>query len=126
MRKLLIACALAGALLCAQSYAQSTDARMLVQSSPLAGFQYHEAGALWDQLKIGDTLTLAREPDNRYDGNAVRVEWQGHKLGYVPRRENRAVAHHMDGGGAVEARISKLNVDRNPWQRVEFEVWVKL
>ncbi|MBI1989223.1 MAG: HIRAN domain-containing protein [Betaproteobacteria bacterium] len=106
--------------------AQSGEVRMLVQSSLLAGFQYYQGGRLWDEIKVGDPLTLAREPDNPHDSNAVRVEWQGHKLGYVPRRENQAVARHMDSGGKVEARVSKLMQHRNPRQRIEFEVFVRL
>ena len=99
---------------------------MLVQSSPLAGFQYYEGKQLWDEIKVGDPLTLVREPANPHDGNAVRVEWRGHPLGYVPRRENQGVARHMDRGGKVEARVSKLTQHRNPWQRIEFEVFVRL
>jgi hypothetical protein len=106
--------------------AQTSDARMLVQSSPLAGFQYYEGAGLWEKMKVGDPLALVREPGNPHDANAVRVEWQGHKLGYVPRRENAAVARHLDRGGAVEARVSKLQAHRNPWQRIEFEVFVGL
>ena len=106
--------------------AQSTEVRMLVQSSPLAGFQYYQGKALWDEMKVGDALALVREANNPHDGNAVRVEWRGRALGYVPRRENRAVAYHIDRGGAVEARISKLLEHRNPWQRVEFEIFVRL
>ena len=124
----LIAAAIAAffVLAAATSHAQTADARMLVQSSPLAGFQYYEGGELWERMKVGDELALVREPDNPYDGNAVRVEWQGHKLGYVPRRDNAAVARHLDRGGHVEARVSKLRAHRNPWQRVEFEVFVGL
>jgi hypothetical protein len=106
--------------------AQQTEVRMLVQSSPLAGFRYHDAARVWDELQTGDALTLVREPNNAYDANAVRVEWRTHKLGYIPRNENRAVAFHMDRGGAVEARISKLQPHRNPRQRIEFEVLVRL
>jgi hypothetical protein len=58
--------------------------------------------------------------------NAVRVEWHGQKLGYLPRAENRAVAAAMDGGEAVDARIAKLRQHRNPWQRVLIEVFVVL
>ena len=117
-----------GALLlaAAAAHAQSGEARMLVQSSPLAGFQYYEGKQLWDEMKVGDALTLVREPDNAHDSNAVRVEWRGHKLGYVPRRENHSVAQHMDRGGGVEARVSRLTRHRNPWQRIEFEVFVRL
>jgi hypothetical protein len=106
--------------------AQQTEVRMLVQSSPLAGFRYYDAKQMWDDMRIGDALTLVREPANAYDTNAVRVEWRGHKLGYVPRADNRAVAHHMDRGGQVEARISRLQPTRKPSQRIEFEVMVRL
>ena len=113
-------------LVSALANAQSTEVRMLVQNSSLAGFQYYQGKQLWDDLKVGDMLTLVREPDNPHDGNAIRVEWQGHKLGYVPRRENHTVALHIDRGGLVEARVSRLTAHRNPWQRIEFEVYVKL
>jgi len=106
--------------------AQTPQVRMLVQSSPLAGFQYYQGKQLWDEIKVGDLLALVREPANPHDGNAVRVEWRGQLLGYVPRRENQAVAQHMDRGGQVEARVSRLTQHRNPWQRIEFEVFVKL
>ena len=106
--------------------AQETEVRMLVQSSPLAGFRYYQGKALWDEMKVGDTLALVREAGNPHDSNAVRVEWQGRQLGYVPRRENRTVAQHMDRGGRVEARISKLQKHPNAWQRIEFEVFVRL
>ena len=114
------------ALASAQSAAQAPEIRMLVQSSPLAGFQYYQGKELWDEIKVGDTLTLVRESANAHDANAVRVEWRGHTLGYVPRRDNQAIARHIDTGGRVEARVSKLMQHRNPWQRIEFEVFVRL
>ena len=106
--------------------AHAQEIKILVQSSPLAGAQYYEADALWEGMKVGDGLTLAREPNNAHDANAVRVEWRGHKLGYLPRAENRAVADEMDHGGRVEARIARLLPHRNPWRRVLIEVFVGL
>ena len=102
------------------------DARIIVQQSPLAGFQYYEGKGLWDMMHIGDTLQLVREPQNKHDANAVRVEWRGEMLGYVPRRENSDVARQMDHGAPVRARIVRLKEARNPWQRIEFEVYVEL
>ncbi|MDH4149635.1 MAG: HIRAN domain-containing protein [Betaproteobacteria bacterium] len=106
--------------------AQATGARIIVQQSPLAGFQYYEGKGLWEMMRVGDTLTLVREPQNRHDANAVRVEWRGEMLGYVPRRENSDVARQMDHGAAVKARIVRLTEARNPWQRIRFEVYVDL
>jgi hypothetical protein len=104
----------------------AAEVRILVQSSPLAGFQYHAGETLWQEMREGDRLALVREADNPHDGNAVRVEWRGQKLGYLPRAENRAVAAAMDRGEPVDARIAKLRQHRNPWQRVLIEVFVVL
>ena len=106
--------------------ARAEEVKVLVQSSPLAGSQYYALSSVWDEIRVGDKLLLKREPENRHDGNAIRVEWNGRRLGYVPRRENRALAAAMDRGERVEARVSRLAKHRNPWQRVEFEVYLVL
>lgn len=122
----LLTVTLAAASAAAPVFAQDAEVRMLVQSSPLAGFRHYDAKQVWSDMQVGDALALVREPLNAYDSNAVRVEWRGHKLGYVPRSDNRAVAFHMDRGGRVEARISRLQKHRSPSQRIEFEVLVRL
>lgn len=114
------------ALLCLSLAVYAQPLRMLVQSSPLAGYQFHAGSSVWQQLKVGDALTLVREPGNAHDGNAIRVEWQGQQLGYLPRTENVALAAAMDKGTPVEARISALREARNPWQRVRIDVFVAL
>jgi hypothetical protein len=106
--------------------AQAESIKVLVQSSPLAGFQFYAGRELWDEMKAGDALVLAREPENARDPNAVRVEWRGRKLGYLPRVENRAVAAEMDRGGKVTARIAHLNRHLDPWKRIQVEVYVVL
>lgn len=117
---LLFAGLLIASLACAESI------KILVQSSPLAGSQYYAAAKVWNKIKPGDRLTLTREPDNRHDRNAVRVDWNGQQLGYVPRAENRAVARALDAGEKLEARVSVLRDDPDPWKRVEFEVYLIL
>jgi len=108
----------------AQPLQAQVAAHILLQDSPLAGFQYHAGKKLWPQMQVGDTLTLVREPDNTHDAKAVRVEWQGHKLGYVPRRENVDVARFMDGGQTLVARINRLAEVRDPWSRVRFDILI--
>ena len=112
--------------LAAHANAVGQEVRILVQSSPLAGFRYYAGETLWQEMKVGDELALVREPDNEHDANAVRVQWRGHKLGYLPRAENRAVAAEMDRGAAVVARIAALIEDRNPWKRLRVDIYVVL
>jgi len=114
------------ALLWSLAAAAEVSEHILLQSSPLAGFQYYGGKQVWTEMHEGDVLELVREPQNSHDPRAVRVEWQGIKLGYVPRRDNEAVARLMDRGTRLEARISRLSTSRNPWQRILFEVYLPL
>lgn len=110
----------------AASADQALSARILLQVSPLAGFQYHQARAVWDDMRVGDRVALVREPDNPHDPRAVRVEWQGRMIGYVPRAENEAVARQLDEGNRLEARITRLLKHRDPWKRIELEIYLPL
>ena len=105
--------------------AAAQSVRLVVQSSPLAGFRYHAAPELWSELRVGDALTLERERDNAHDANAVSVAWRGHKLGYVPRRDNALLAWSLDRGERLHARISRLSDHPNPARRLEFEVYAQ-
>lgn len=105
--------------------AQAPAVRVVVQSSPLAGFAHHQAAQVWTALQVGDPLELAREPGNPHDPNAVRVLWRGHLLGYLPRRANGAVAWALDRGDRLQARIRHLAAHPNPARRLELEVLVE-
>ena len=96
--------------------------RIVLGAQPLAGFQHYAGKRVWDELKVGDALTLTRESDNAYDTNAIRVEWHGEKLGYVPRAGNDTIAKLMDKGSKVSGRIVHLKSGRSHWQRILFEV----
>jgi len=119
---------LASSALCATLWAfdaVAQDVRVIVQSSALAGFRFHAAAEVWEELRVGDALELAREPDNPHDANAVSLSWRGRKLGYVPRRENAVLAWSLDRGDVLRARISRLTYHPNPARRIEFEVYVQ-
>ena len=104
---------------------QGQSVQLLVQSSPLAGFRYGEAAAVMPLMQAGDALELVREQDNPHDPDAVRVEWRGRKLGYVPRRQNAALAWGLDRGTPMRARVSRLDDHPNPARRIEFEVYIE-
>jgi len=122
-----LASSVVGLLVCLQVFAQEPGAavRILVQSSPLAGFRYHAAAEVWHELRVGDRLELRREADNAHDANAVSVCWRGHKLGYLPRRDNAAASWSLDRGQQLNARISKLAQHPNPARRIEVEVYAE-
>src|SRR4051812_3287707 len=122
-RAIALALALGAAAAVPPAHAQSV--RTLVHSSPLAGFAHDDAAAVFAELRVGDGLALAREPDNPYDANAIRVDWRGRKLGYVPRAQNAALAWAMDRGEPLSARITRLRRHPNPRLRIEFDVYME-
>ena len=106
--------------------ADGPSARIVVQDAPLAGFVYYDGKAVWGRMKVGDRLSLVREPANPHDPNAIRLEWQGNMLGYVPRKDNADLARQMDFGAAAEARITALNKASNGRNRISYEISVPL
>lgn len=125
----LIVAMMMGVIVTSQPVARADDAgvatRLVVQDSPLAGFRYHEAPTMFSAIRAGDALDLVREPANPHDGAAIRVEWRGHMLGYVPRSQNQTLAWALDRGERVRARVSRLLEHPNPRERVRFEVFIE-
>jgi len=114
--------ALGGLLAALSRPAPAAEALILVQRSPLAGLRHYEAPEIWRDLQAGDRLEIVREAENPHDPNAVRVEWRGRKLGYLPRADNAAVARQLDRGAPLAARIAVLRENRNRSLRLELEV----
>jgi hypothetical protein len=113
-------------LLAAPAGATSAVAHFIVRDSPLAGFRYNDGKRVSDEMREGDPLTLIRESDNPFDANAIRVEWSGRKIGYVPRDENSSLARELDAGAPIDARIVKLVKRRNGRHLISYDILVPL
>ena len=94
----------------------------------MAGRKYHDADEVWDYLRVGMTLRLERDTENRYDANAVAVMYdkdgESYCLGYLPRGENKTVAALLEMGwnDIFECRISRLNPDAHPEEQVHLTI----
>jgi hypothetical protein len=106
--------------------AQHVTTEILVHSGVTAGLAHHEAKVVWDELRVGDSVALVREPDNRHDANAVRIEWHGRLLGYLPRTDNQPVARQIDRGSRLQGRIARLGRYRNHRMRLEVDILLPL
>ena len=111
-------------LLTAQPAQAATEQRLILQISPLAGFQYHAGAAVFALMQVGDRLVLSREPNNPFDPKAVRVDWNGTQIGYAPRADNVDLARLMDRGTRIEGRILHLQKQRDPWKRLLMELYI--
>ena len=59
-----------------------------------------KAAEVLKALKPGDAVTLVREPENKFDKNAVAVYVGAEKVGYIPKGKNVALAALIDQTGA--------------------------
>ena len=70
-------------------------------------------------------LVLRREPGNEHDKMAICVETpDGKKLGYVPKGENEILAHLMDAGKMLSARVVYKQVE-NHWLHIRMAIAMK-
>jgi hypothetical protein len=101
-------------------------ARVLIQTTLTAGLAHHDAKAVWTDLAEGDALDLVRESGNAHDADAVRVEWRGRVLGYLPRGDNSDVARQLDRGQVLAATIRSIAKYRNHRRKLVIDIHAAL
>lgn len=74
-------------------------------------------------MQIGTVLTLKLEEDNKYDARAVAIYLGEHKLGFVPRNENRIFYKLLKVGITnFEARVQMIDDKEHPESQVQVVV----
>ena len=104
------------------SHVDARNSTILLQESPVAGFQYYRGNAIWPFLRVGEKLSLVRESLNDHDRDAVAVYFRNDKLGFVPQSENRTIAQMLDRGESLEATISRVLNESDPWERIRISI----
>ena len=105
--------------------------KLFFKDCHLAGRKYHDADEVWDELKVGTTLRLERDKENRFDPYAVMVEYEKedeeYLLGYIPRGENETIANLLEMGWnhIFECRICKINEEAHPERQVHLTIKIK-
>lgn len=81
----------------------------------IAGFTYYDGPLVFKDLQIGSKLHLVYEPDNKFEPYAVAIYYNGHKLGYVPRSENKPISKFLEMGYEIfETVIQRLDPTSHP------------
>jgi hypothetical protein len=105
-------------------HSQARDRTILIQDSPIAGFQFYRGNSVLPLLRVGEELSLVRDPRNEHDSDAVAVYFRNDKLGFVPRVENRAIAQMLDRGERLKTRISELLAETDPYQPLRISIFL--
>lgn len=86
----------------------------------IAGFTYYDGVQAFKNLSIGTKLRLKLDKENKYDPRAVAIYFENHKLGYVPRSENRIFYKLFSVGlhKFIEVRIQRISKEAHPENQI--------
>ncbi len=107
-----------------KGWVKQYDKHLLLQCF-LRGFKFYEGPKLLADFKEGDMLELVREPENEYDENAVALYWNNHKIGYIPKEENKILSKLLAiGAPEMMAEVTYLKPEAATWENVNLAVYV--
>jgi hypothetical protein len=93
----------------------------------IAGVQFRPAGEIRkaaELMKVGDHLGIVPEPTNKYDPNAVKIEYNTETadgivstfLGYVPKKFSSEVSAMLGAGIELKCIVEMINPQAKPWE----------
>lgn len=88
------------------------------------GFQYYEGPKLLKQINQSGLLDLKREPENKYDKNAIALYFEGHKIGFVPREENHLFAKMLDADLVkLQVEVTHIEPEAAAWEKIHAAIY---
>jgi len=86
----------------------------------IAGFTFYDGTLAFKELEIGTLLRLELDSENKYDPRAVAIYFGEHKLGFIPRSENRIFykLFTVELEKHIEVRIQRISKDENPEHQI--------
>ena len=97
---------------------------ILLFDSYVAGTTHIKDESVFDEIKVGDKLILQREPENRFDENAILVlDDKKRKLGYIPEKDNIVFARLMDAGKYLIAKIDRME-EKGSFRQINISIYL--
>lgn len=87
----------------------------------IAGSSYCDK-AILDKLTVGTYFELEAEPDNAYDKDAVKLVYEGEKIGYIAKKDRIAFVTCLKLRRNIYGVITAIKEDESP-VKYEFETW---
>jgi hypothetical protein len=95
---------------------------VLLESVRIAGTTHvPHIEELMESIPEDAILTFVREPHNKADRWAIRIDFKGKKVGYLPADNNEILARLMDGGKTLQGTLVSREKQGN-WWKVYMEV----
>lgn len=90
----------------------------------VAGVQHHSLHAYINEIAEGDILETVKEPENKYDHNAVKILYIAQDesvcmIGYVPGKISAAVTAFLNYAEAPTCFVTQVNPNAKPWNQLK-------
>lgn len=103
----------------------SDKAPISLLGTKIAGTSFIEDRSVFDDIQIGESLFLSREPMNQHDPMAIAIYTSsGKKVGYVPKDDNTVIGNMIDAGKHIGALILDI-VDHNRYSDISIEIYME-
>ena len=90
--------------------------RMIVAGS------YYCDKAVLDTLEVGSYIDLEAEPDNPYDKDAIKLLYNGQKIGYIARKDHATFVTCLKLNRKIYGVITSI-IAENGQIKYEYETW---
>lgn len=80
----------------------------------VSGTRYIDDKSVFHTLQKNDILKMKREPDNRYDENAIALYFNDRKIGYIPRKQNKDLSMLLKTGWGKIMSAHVIECEGNP------------
>ncbi len=95
----------------------------------VAGIAHHQISKCFDQIEVGNHLQMTPEPTNKYDPNAIRLEFSDPSkpettvidsvmIGYVPMKISEDITSLMIKQD-FNCKITEFNKDSAPYKQIK-------
>lgn len=89
------------------------------------GFQYYHGPQIIDEINKSGLLEMVREPQNKYDKNAVALHFNNQKIGFIPMESNEMLAVLLDTGLlTLQAEITHIEKRAMDWEKIHVAIYV--
>jgi hypothetical protein len=78
--------------------------------------------AVLDTLEVGSHIDLEAEPDNPYDKDAVKLLFNGEKIGYIAKKDHMAFVTCLKLKRKIYGVITSI-IEEDGQTKYEFETW---
>ena len=96
----------------------------------VAGVKFHELHKCIKEIEGGTNLSMTLEPTNKFDPNAVRLEFQSlnqnktFMVGYVPAKLSATISAAVETD-TPQCLVTEVNPDEKPWKQLKVAIFVE-